>query len=201
MASPWHAEGTVLVACNCDYGCPCNFNAPPTSGDCEGGWTWHVERGSYGDVPLDGLNLSVMADWPGAIHEGGGEAVAFLDERADEAQRRALATLVAGEAGGPWGIFRSTYDTLHGPYDAGYELELAGDRTRLRVGDAVELEVEPVRNPVTGAEVHPRVVFPEGLIFGEGALVASRVFRVSEGVSYDHSGKYAAVGRFAYSGP
>ncbi|MBA2642648.1 MAG: DUF1326 domain-containing protein, partial [Actinobacteria bacterium] len=39
----WQAKGTVLVACNCDFGCPCNFNAPPTTGDCEGGWTWHFE--------------------------------------------------------------------------------------------------------------------------------------------------------------
>jgi len=23
----WKTKGAVLVACNCDYGCPCNFNA------------------------------------------------------------------------------------------------------------------------------------------------------------------------------
>src|SRR5215831_7029672 len=39
----WRLQGTVLVACNCDYGCPCNFNALPTQGKCEGHWTWHVE--------------------------------------------------------------------------------------------------------------------------------------------------------------
>src|SRR6476646_4454560 len=31
-------NGTVLIACNCDWGCPCNFNAPPTTGTCAGGW-------------------------------------------------------------------------------------------------------------------------------------------------------------------
>ena len=36
-AEPWHLSGTVFIACNCDYGCPCNFNARPTHGSCEGG--------------------------------------------------------------------------------------------------------------------------------------------------------------------
>ena len=62
MAERWHLNGQVLVACNCDWGCPCNFNARPTTGKCEGGWTWHVDDGSYGDVALDGLNFSVYVE-------------------------------------------------------------------------------------------------------------------------------------------
>src|SRR3712207_7833229 len=42
----WRLSGTLLIACNCDYGCPCNFNARPTQGKCEGGWIWHVDRKS-----------------------------------------------------------------------------------------------------------------------------------------------------------
>jgi len=98
----WELSGTVLVACNCDYGCPCNFNAPPTSGDCEGGWTWKIAKGRYDDVSLDGLALALFADWPKAIHEGGGEAVAYYDERADVRQREALENLLRGREGGPW---------------------------------------------------------------------------------------------------
>ncbi len=45
MAEKWQLTGQVLVSCNCDWGCPCNFNARPTTGKCEGGWTWHIERG------------------------------------------------------------------------------------------------------------------------------------------------------------
>ena len=59
MAENWRLTGTVLVACNCDWGCPCNFNARPTTGKCEGGWTWHVDKGSSGGITLDGLNFSV----------------------------------------------------------------------------------------------------------------------------------------------
>ena len=30
VAARWTLTGTVLIACNCDWGCPCNFNALPT---------------------------------------------------------------------------------------------------------------------------------------------------------------------------
>jgi hypothetical protein len=201
MAEPWTLEGTVVIACNCDYGCPCNFNALPTQGKCEGGWTWHVESGRYGDVVLDDLNFSVYVNWPGAIHEGNGEAVILVDERADEAQRRAIAALVSGEAGGPWGVLAWTWPTLHGPRAVPYDVELNGVHSRVTAGDVLELELEPVRNPVTGAEIHPGAVLPEGIICKRPDFGSSRTFRLRDGVSYDHSGQYTAIAPVAYSGP
>src|SRR4029077_16203491 len=122
----WNLTGVVLISCNCDYGCPCNFNAPPSHGKCEGGWTWHVERGSFAGVPLDNLNFSVYANWPGAIHEGNGEALILVDARADGRQRDAIATLVRGEVGGPWGVLAWTWPTIHGPLAVEYEVALNG---------------------------------------------------------------------------
>jgi hypothetical protein len=199
VAGPSRAiKGTLMIACNCDYGCPCNVNGRPTSGDCEGGWTWHIGSGRFDETALDGLNFSIFADWPGAIHEGGGTAVAYLDDDADEAQQAALASIIRGEAGGPWEIFLRTYE-LEGPYAAHYTVKLDGERSSYRVGDAAELEIEPIRNPVTGADVHPRLLLPDGLLTKELGLFASRTFRVRRGVNYDHSGRYAAVGSFDYS--
>jgi len=200
MSEQWSIRGTLLIACNCDYGCPCNVNGRPTTGKCEGGWTWHVDEGRYGDTALDGLNFSVYADWPGAIHEGGGRAAAFLDEQADGDQRRALTTLIRGDAGGPWEIFINTYE-LEGPAPVPYEVELAGERSSFRIGSVAELQVEPITNPVTGAEVHPKLILPEGLVTNEANLFRSQRFRVEDGVRYDHSGRYAAVCPFSYSGP
>jgi hypothetical protein len=194
----WKLKGTVLVGCNCDYGCPCNFNAPPTSGDCEGGWTWHIEEGRFGDVDLSGLTISVFADWPGAIHEGNGKAVAYYDERADGEQREALESLARGGEGGPWGVFINTYELLH-VKPASFELELNGERSRLKVGDVAELFMEPIRNPVTGDETRGGVMLPKGLVFNEGWCAASTSFWVKDGVSYDHSGKQAEFAPFEYA--
>lgn len=197
-ATDWHLKGTVILACNCEYGCPCNFNALPSHGDCEGGWTWHIEDGHLDDVRLDDLNFSMLADWPAAIHEGNGEALLLIDERADEQQRGSIERFLRGEIGGPWAILVNTIVTFHGPKVIPYEVDLAGDRSSVRAGDVLELATEPIRNPVSKAEVHPRAVLPEGFIFKEGAMLSSSAFRVQDGVSYDHSGKYAAVGPFDY---
>jgi hypothetical protein len=195
----WELKGTVLVACNCDYGCPCNFNAPPSTGDCEGGWVWHVEEGRYGDVDLAGLTLALFADWPGAIHEGNGQAVAYYDERADERQREALEALARGEAGGPWGIFINTYELLR-VEPTSFDLELKAGNSRYKIGDVAELQMEPIRNPVTGDEIESGVVLPKGLVFKEGWCAASTLFRVTDGISYDHSGKQAEYAPFEYAG-
>jgi hypothetical protein len=59
--------------------------------------------------------------------------------------------------------------------------------------------MQTIRNPVTKAEVHPEVVLPEGLVIKRGGLGASTVFRVRDELALDHSGQYAAFGRFEYS--
>lgn len=194
----WRLNGTVLIACNCDFGCPCNFNARPSRGDCEGGWIWMITDGEVDGVRLDGLGLAVFADWPGAIHEGGGRAACYVDERADDGQRAALARVLRGELGGPWGVFIKTYE-LAGPEPARFDVTLAEHGSRATIDSILELELQAIRNPVTQAEVHPEVVLPEGLVVKRGSMAASKVFRVKGGVEYDHSGQYAAFGSFAYS--
>ena len=195
----WNVSGDILIACNCDFGCPCNFNAPPSRGSCEGGWLWLIERGHVGDVRLDGLGVALYAKWPGAIHEGGGRAVSFVDERANDAQRAAATRLLRGEIGGPWGLFIKTYD-LQPPIAVPFDVQMAEHGSRARLGDAVELELDTIRNPVTQALVHPEVVLPEGLVVRRAGMAASRLFRVAgAGVEYDHSGQYAAFGQFEYS--
>jgi hypothetical protein len=200
-APAWQLKGKVGVACNCDYGCPCNFNALPSKGKCEGQWTWHVEEGAVGDVALDGLNFSIAVNWPGAIHEGNGEALILVDERADERQQEAISTLISGDVGGPWGVLAWTWPKAHGPKLVPYEVEMEDVGWKVSAGDALEIASTTIKNPVTGAEVHPGAVLPEGIIFKEGDFGASDVFRVRDGISFEHPGQYTAIGSFDYSGP
>ena len=196
--SGWHVSGDVLIACNCDFGCPCNFNARPSKGFCEGGWIWMIEKGHLGEVTLDGLGVALFARWPGAIHDGGGRATSYVDARAGDAQRQALTRMLRGEVGGPFGLFIKTYQ-LAPPVFAPFDVQLAGHGSRATIGDRISLGLQKIRNPVSNAEVHPEVVLPEGLVVKRGAMAASSVFQVNDELGYDHSGQYAAFGRFEYS--
>ncbi|MDH3768606.1 MAG: DUF1326 domain-containing protein, partial [Gammaproteobacteria bacterium] len=83
--TPWEIQADELVTCNCAYGCPCQFNALPTHGNCEAMAGFQIHKGHYGDTRLDGLRAVGVLWWPGAIHEGHGKAFIIVDERADEA--------------------------------------------------------------------------------------------------------------------
>ena len=197
----WQLTGTVFIACNCDWGCPCNFNALPSKGFCEGGWTWHVETGAVDGVALDGLNFSVLAKWPGAIHHGNGEGLILVDDRASDAQRDAIAAVTSGKFGGPWGILAWTWPTVHGPKAVPYRVHADGVRSTVAAGDVMELSCTTIKNPVNGAEAHPGIVLPEGLIVKAADLGASTAFRLNDAISFDHSGQYIAVGKFNYAWP
>ncbi len=100
MSTKWHIDGDYVMACNCDYGCPCNFNVRPTAGFCEGIIGFQVADGAYGNVRLDGQKVFLAVKWPGAVHEGNGVAAVYIDESATPEQHEALMNIVSGKAGG-----------------------------------------------------------------------------------------------------
>jgi len=86
-ATPWSIDADFLQACNCEYGCPCEFEAPPSHGKCEGVGVWRINTGHYGGVKLDGLTFGFAASWPGALHLGGGTGGWVIDAAASPEQR------------------------------------------------------------------------------------------------------------------
>ena len=72
----WMLRGPEIATCNCAYGCPCQFNALPTSGNCTASVAMRIDKGHFGDVRLDGLHWAGIFAWPGAVHEGRGVQVA-----------------------------------------------------------------------------------------------------------------------------
>ena len=52
MNIDWHIKGKQFGNCNCNYGCPCQFNAPPTDNYCHGIGAFLIEEGFLAN--LDG---------------------------------------------------------------------------------------------------------------------------------------------------
>ena len=196
----WRAKGTLLQACNCEWGCPCNFNAPPTYGSCDGVWIAQIDEGNYGDISLDGLHFSVGAHFPEAIHLGNGEGFVFIDDQADEAQRNGLVAILTGKVGGPWAII-SSLGNFQGPQFVPIEMNLDGANSSAKVGSAIELEMEPIKNPVSGADAFPGLVLPQGLLYATSTRASSKSFKVRANVEFEFSGKDAAFSPFEWSGP
>src|SRR5439155_26906310 len=106
-------EADYLQACNCDYGCPCEFEAPPTQGFCQGIGAWRINRGTYGDVSLDGLGFAGALKTPAAMHLGNGTLQVFVDEKATPQQREAILMIGSGKAGGmPFEAFQMIFTNM-----------------------------------------------------------------------------------------
>jgi hypothetical protein len=182
MATKWFFEADYLQACNCDYGCPCEFSAPPTPGFCEGMGAWNISRGKFGDCSLDGLGVGFAARWPKAIHDGNGTVCLFIDERANAEQRDALLQIGSGAAGGtPFEILATTFTTLLEPQFLPFEFDLAGVNSRVRIGDSASMALESIKIPVTGAPEQVRVEHGTGFVFKSADAVSAKEFRVSAG--------------------
>ena len=115
----WTIRALEFSNCNCSYGCPCQFNALPTHGNCRAVVGFDIKQGVHGDIKLDGLRAACMFIWPGAVHQGHGESAMIIDSRADQAQRAALVRIMSGldtEPGATFfNVFASTMEKVHEP--------------------------------------------------------------------------------------
>ena len=97
----WRLAGDWFDVCNCTIPCPCTFAQAPSEGNCEGILAWHIREGSYGEAPMDDLNVVALGAFDGNIWGGETKATMgiYMDERADEPQREALQMIFGGHAG------------------------------------------------------------------------------------------------------
>ena len=149
MATEWYMEGPWFKNCNCDPGCPCDFNQYPTQGNCTGMVAMRIDKGHFGDVDLSGLCWAGVVRWPGALHEGNGELQPIIDESATEEQMGALGEALSGKHGDTlMEIISVICPTVHPPIVAPFEFEFDLDsRTgRVKAGDALETTVETLKN-------------------------------------------------------
>src|ERR1051326_8530947 len=178
----WSFEADYLQACNCDYGCPCEFSAPPTLGFCEGAGAWRISQGSFGNVRLDGLGLAFAARWPKAIHEGNGTVCIFVDEKADAAQRDGLVKIASGQVGGlPFEILATTISKLLDPVFVPIQFSMNGPKSSVKVGNNMNMAMSPILNPVTKEPESVFVKHATGFIFKEAECVSVEEMSVSAG--------------------
>ena len=192
----WRIEGPHVVNCNCAFGCPCQYVALPTDNTCKAVVGFQIDKGHFGKTRLDGLRAINIYSWPNPIHEGNGSMQSVIDERADEAQRAALASILQGEGADPGStmlqIYRAMCTNYHPPVYAPImlEIDMDGRRARVSAPGLAETLVEPLRNPVTGAEHRARIDLPNGKEF-RIAEVASGTTRARGAVAFEFDKRHA----------
>ncbi len=112
---PWKIVGQLEEACRCNGACPCWFDSKPSHSNCGGGQVLFIEKGTYGDVALDGLAIGMMSQSPDGkgMMESFGEwnfINFYIDEKASPQQREALTAIAHGVLAG--GASKNTEDRI-----------------------------------------------------------------------------------------
>jgi len=192
----YRVRAQSVEACSCAHGCNCQFGGTPNEGKCEFVIGYEVEEGRFGTVDLAGFRAVVAAKYPGAIHEGRGGVVLFVDDRAPPEQVDAFTTILSGQAGGmPWEALAGTIERFEGPIARPIDLAVDGQRAHIRIPGAIELETTPLRDPVTGQEKEVHITYPRGGFFwNDGNVVTTRTMRVThESLRMEWPAKYAST--------
>ena len=174
----WSIQGLEFANCNCSWGCPCQFNGLPTQGFCRAFCFVQIEKGHFGDVPLNGLRWGFMAAWPKAIHLGNGKFQTVIDEKANPQQRNALETISHGGETEPGSLITQVFSTTVSEFlptlskPIQLTIDYTGRSAAVKVPGLLEGKAESIRNPVTGAPHPVRVTMPTGFEFTESEVVS-----------------------------
>lgn len=204
----WTLKGDWFDVCKCSIPCPCTFAQPPTTGDCEGVLAWHIRQGNYGDVRLDGLNLIGVSAFEGNVWAGAKAVMGlFVDERADERQRRALDIIFGGQAGGWPRFFSQVIGEFRGVEYVPIEFEVAADLAywRADIPGRVGAKGEALTGPTTLPGQRVQTVNPPGCETGPGGVATWGTATIARaegfGLKFEWSGRSSKHIPFDWSGP
>jgi hypothetical protein len=191
----WMLRGPEIATCNCAYGCPCQFNALPTHGNCKATVAMRIDKGHFGKTKLDGLHWVGVFSWPGPIHEGHGEGLPIVDERASPEQREALLKIMSGQESVPGATYFQVFSTMiekfHQPMfkPIHFAADVGKATGSFRVDGVVESKAEPIRNPVTKEPHYAKLSLRKGFEFLE-AEFASSTTKTKGAIPLDWAGRH-----------
>ncbi len=199
----WSLKGDYFENCNCEILCPCvipGASGTPTEGHCDVGFAFHISQGEFNGTPLDDLNFVVIAYTPGNMGAGDWTMAAYVDERADAAQRDALAKIVSGEAGGPLERWTRLTTNFMGVKHTPISYLADGHSRRVQIPHIMDFHVEgilargqegPMQLENTGHPVNSTLTMARG---------AGSTYD-DHGMTWDNTGKNGHYAPFDWTGP
>ena len=187
----WSISGLYFEACNCDLVCPCYSVQPPTYGYCEGNCAWHVQRGEYGALPLDGLSVLMAQRVDGFMRETPWQCWFYVDDGATPEQFDALNKIFTLRAGGHLANLFGRLWNVRGIERAPMEVKLDGWQHRLSILGKLGLAIGLLK-PEAGPTLCRLPNVP-----GVAALAAEDWFDGGP-LKFDYRGQNALTTTFAY---
>lgn len=199
---PWWINGMLYENCSCQLLCPAHVSFRQNcDGDrCLGYWGVHVTNGRFGRLVLEPQNAVILYESPPSMHDGGWIVEIYLDQAADEAQRRALEQILTGDVGGPWSMLAKFVAERLETRVAPIEFIDDGTTKTLRIDGVMDSRIGAVESRKTGQPATLGNLF--NVIHSAMQFLARGSSRVKDGnFDWDTEDKHALYSDFSWTGP
>jgi hypothetical protein len=198
----WKLEGTYFENCNCDWVCPCtvtSFASPATGDRCQVILNYHVQRGEIDGVDVSGRSVSIVADSPKRMLDGGWRVGVIIDDKASKEQADKLTAVFAGQVGGPMANIAPLIGEILGIERLPIEYSEKGNHHSIRIGDDVAIEVEDFAAQEGGETTKLTGVFhPSNSTITIARPTSSKI--KAFGMQFENAGKSAFSAPFNWAG-
>jgi hypothetical protein len=151
----WKLEGSYFESCSCEVVCPCTASlALGADYDrCRVTLVFHVEDGEVEGVDVGGLTVAAVGDSPKVMTDGGWRIGVFIDAAASDEQAEKLGAVFSGALGGPMEALGGLIGENLGVERAPIEVVNDGLRHSVKIGDAVDIEIEDFAGAEEGSVI------------------------------------------------
>ena len=142
----WNLQGTYFETCSCEVVCPCtaSLSLGADYDRCRVTLVFNVTQGDVDGTDVSGLKVAAIADTPKVMTEGNWKLGVFIDDKANDEQMQLLTAVMAGQKGGPMEGVLPLVGEMLGVERAPFEVVEEGLRHSVRIGDAIDFEIEDI---------------------------------------------------------
>jgi hypothetical protein len=126
--------------------CPCNlsFDHGATYDFCRVTLVFNIREGQIDGTDISGRKVAAIADTPKVMTEGNWRLGVFIDDGASDEQFDKLVQVFSGQLGGPMAALTPLVGEMLGVERAAIEIRDDGLRHSVKVGDAIDFEIEDI---------------------------------------------------------
>jgi hypothetical protein len=141
----WNVSGSYVETCSCELMCPCNLSLDhgATYDFCRVTLVFNIREGAVDGTDVAGCKVALVADTPKVMTEGNWRVGVFVDAASD-AQFEQLVQVFGGQLGGPMAGLAPLIGEMLGVERAEIDVQDDGLRHSVRIGDAVDFEIEDI---------------------------------------------------------
>jgi hypothetical protein len=142
----WKISGSYFETCSCNVICPCTASLAlgATLDRCKVTLVFNIHKGNVDGTDVGGVTVAAIADTPKVMTDGNWRLGVFIDAAASDEQAERLGGVFSGALGGPVAGLAPLVGENLGVQRVPIEVREDGLRHSIRIGDAVEFEVEDV---------------------------------------------------------